>query len=109
MSVFIVQLGTPRKPSEGLRLRAVRRTPRGVPKSDFAGLNNYEVWFPRLPPSSELTPGGPGSSGRADVGHSQPEVPARDQRARSKPGNRTYRPHSCIRQSLAGLLLRGRE
>ena len=54
MSIFIVQLGTPRKPGEGLRLGTVRRPPRGVPKSDFARLDYYDVWFPNLSPSAEL-------------------------------------------------------
>ena len=34
MPIYIVQLGTPRKRGEGLRLGTVRRPPRGVPKSD---------------------------------------------------------------------------
>ncbi|HUI78618.1 MAG TPA: DUF488 family protein [Bryobacteraceae bacterium] len=54
MSIFIVQLGTPRKRGEGLRIGTVRRPPRGVPKSDFARLNYYDVWFPNLSPSAEL-------------------------------------------------------
>jgi uncharacterized protein YeaO (DUF488 family) len=54
MSILIVQLGTPRKPGEGLRLGTVRRPPRGVPKSDFARLDYYDVWFPNLSPSAEL-------------------------------------------------------
>jgi uncharacterized protein YeaO (DUF488 family) len=54
MSIFIVQLGTARKPGEGLRLGTVRRPPRGVPKSDFAKLDYYDVWFPNLAPSAEL-------------------------------------------------------
>lgn len=54
MSIFIVQLGTPRKPGEGLRLGTVRRPPRGVPKSDFARLDYYDVWFPNLSPSAGL-------------------------------------------------------
>jgi uncharacterized protein YeaO (DUF488 family) len=54
MSIFIVQLGTPRKPHEGLRLGTVRRPPRGVPKSDFARLDYYDVWFPNLSPSAAL-------------------------------------------------------
>ena len=54
MSIFIVQLGTPRKPREGLRLGTVRRPPAGVPKSDFARLDYYDVWFPNLSPSAEL-------------------------------------------------------
>ncbi len=54
MSIFIVRLGTPRKRGEGLRLGTVRRPPRGVPKSDFARLDYYDVWFPNLSPSAEL-------------------------------------------------------
>ena len=54
MPIVIVQLGTPRKPGEGLRLGTVRRPPRGVPKSDFARLDYYDVWFPNLSPSAEL-------------------------------------------------------
>ena len=54
MSIFIVRLGTPRKSHEGLRVGTVRRPPRGVPKSDFARLDYYDVWFPNLSPSPEL-------------------------------------------------------
>jgi uncharacterized protein YeaO (DUF488 family) len=54
MSIFIVRLGTPRKPAEGLRLGTVRRPPRGIPKSDFARLDYYDVWFPNLSPSADL-------------------------------------------------------
>jgi len=53
MSVRIVRLGTPRVPGEGLRLGTVRRPPRGVPKSEFASQNWYDVWFPNLAPSAE--------------------------------------------------------
>jgi uncharacterized protein YeaO (DUF488 family) len=52
--ISIVQLGSPRKPGEGLRLGTVRRPPRGVPKADFARLDYYDVWFPNLSPSAEL-------------------------------------------------------
>ena len=54
MPIFIVQLGTPRKPGEGLRVGTVRRPPRGVPKADFSRLDYYDVWFPNLSPSAEL-------------------------------------------------------
>ena|SRR5689334_22252140 len=54
MSISIVQLGTPRKRGEGLRIGTVRRPPRGVPKSDFARLDYYDVWFPNLSPSPAL-------------------------------------------------------
>src|SRR5947208_5898197 len=54
MSISIVQLGTARKRGEGLRLGTVRRPPRGVPKTDFARLDYYDVWFPNLSPSAAL-------------------------------------------------------
>ena len=54
MPISIVQLGTPRKRGEGIRLGTVRRPPRGVPKADFARLDYYDVWFPNLSPSAEL-------------------------------------------------------
>lgn len=53
MSVCIVRLGTPRLPGEGIRIGTVRRPPRGVPKSEFAAQNWYDVWFPNLAPSVE--------------------------------------------------------
>lgn len=54
MAISIVRFGTPRKPNEGLRLGTVRRPPRGVPKSDYARRDYYDVWFPNLSPSAEL-------------------------------------------------------
>ncbi len=54
MSVFIVRLGSPRAPKEGLRLGTVRRPPRGVAKAEFAKLNYYDIWFPSLSPSAPL-------------------------------------------------------
>ncbi len=54
MPILIVRLGTPRKSGEGLRLGTVRRPPRGVPRTDFARLDYYDVWFPNLSPSAEL-------------------------------------------------------
>jgi len=51
MSVRIVRLGTPRGRGEGLRIGTVRRPPRGVPKSQFASRDWYDVWFPNLAPS----------------------------------------------------------
>jgi len=46
-----VRLGTPRTSREGIRIGTVRRPPRGVPKSEFATRNWYDVWFPVLAPS----------------------------------------------------------
>lgn len=54
MSLRIVRLGTPRAPGEGLRIGTVRRPPRGVPKSEFAKQDWYDVWFPNLSPSLPL-------------------------------------------------------
>lgn len=51
MSIRIVRLGTARHADEGLRIGTVRRPPRGVPKSEFARQNWYDVWFPNLAPS----------------------------------------------------------
>lgn len=51
MSVKIVRLGSPRSENEGPRLGTVRRPPRGVPKSEFASQDWYDVWFPNLAPS----------------------------------------------------------
>jgi uncharacterized protein YeaO (DUF488 family) len=53
MSIRIVRLGTERAPGEGLRIGTVRRPPRGVPKSEYAVQNWYDVWFPNLAPSPE--------------------------------------------------------
>jgi uncharacterized protein YeaO (DUF488 family) len=53
MSIRIVRLGSPRAVAEGLRIGTVRRPPRGVPKTEFAGQDWYDVWFPLLAPSAE--------------------------------------------------------
>ena len=54
MSVRVVRLGTPRHAGEGTRIGTVRRPPRGVPKSEFASGDWYDVWFPNLSPSPDL-------------------------------------------------------
>lgn len=53
MAIRIVRLGTARLPGEGLRIGTVRRPPRGVPKSEFASRDFYDVWLPTLAPSAE--------------------------------------------------------
>jgi uncharacterized protein YeaO (DUF488 family) len=53
MAIHIVRLGSPRLPDEGTRIGTVRRPPRGVPKTEFATQNWYDVWFPNLAPSLE--------------------------------------------------------
>lgn len=54
MAIRIVQLGTPIKPEEGLRLGVVRRPPRGVKKEDYARLDYFDTWLPDLAPTDEL-------------------------------------------------------
>jgi uncharacterized protein YeaO (DUF488 family) len=54
MAIRVVRLGTERLKGEGLRIGTVRRPPRGVPKSEFAARNFYDVWLPQLSPSAEL-------------------------------------------------------
>jgi uncharacterized protein YeaO (DUF488 family) len=53
MTVRIVRLGSPRAKDDGTRIGTVRRPPRGVPKSEFAARDFYDVWFPNLAPSEE--------------------------------------------------------
>ena len=54
MAVTVLRLGSPRARGEGLRLGTVRRPPRGVPKSEFAKRDFYDVWLPTLSPSQPL-------------------------------------------------------
>jgi uncharacterized protein YeaO (DUF488 family) len=54
MVARVLRLGSPRVEDEGPRIGTVRRPPRGVPKSEFASQNWYDVWFPALAPSVEL-------------------------------------------------------
>lgn len=53
MAIRIVRLGTARGANEGLRIGTVRRPPRGVPKTEFASQDWYDVWYPNLAPSVE--------------------------------------------------------
>lgn len=54
MAIRIVRLGSERLSNEGTRIGTVRRPPRGVPKTEFASGNWYDVWFPLLAPSVEV-------------------------------------------------------
>ena len=54
MTIRIVRLGTKRSRGEGLRIGTVRRPPRGVPKTEYASQNWYDVWLPNVAPSPEL-------------------------------------------------------
>ena len=54
MTIRIVRLGDPRARDEGLRIGTVRRPPRGVPKTEWAKRDFYDVWLPNLAPSEGL-------------------------------------------------------
>lgn len=54
MTLRVVRLGTARAANEGLRIGAVRRPPRGVPKDRYASDDWYDSWLPELAPSGEL-------------------------------------------------------
>lgn len=54
MAIRIVRLGTKRSKAEGSRIGTVRRPPRGVPKSEYASQNWYDVWLPNVAPTVEL-------------------------------------------------------
>ena len=54
MAIRVVRLGSPREKGEGLRVGTVRRPPRGVPKSEYASRDLYDVWLPNLAPSESL-------------------------------------------------------
>ena len=66
MAVLIVQLGSPRISDEGLRIGTVRRPPRGVPKSEYALRNYYDIWLPNLAPSEQLLKAGRSVKDEAD-------------------------------------------
>lgn len=53
MAIRVVRLGSARSEGEGLRIGTVRRPPRGIPKSEFAAQDWYDVWYPNLAPSPE--------------------------------------------------------
>jgi uncharacterized protein YeaO (DUF488 family) len=52
--IRVVRLGSPRADDEGLRLGTVRRPPRGVPKTEVAVRDFYDVWLPELAPSVDV-------------------------------------------------------
>jgi uncharacterized protein YeaO (DUF488 family) len=54
LAITILRLGSPRTADEGIRLGTVRRPPRGVPKSQFAKRDFYDIWLPALSPSQKL-------------------------------------------------------
>lgn len=66
MAIRIIRLGSPRAPAEGVRLGTVRRPPRGVPKSEFAQRDFYDVWLPELAPSDALVKAAKATETEAD-------------------------------------------
>lgn len=48
------RIGDPPRPSDGLRIGAVRRPPRGIPKEDWTPEGYFDVWLPTLAPSQSL-------------------------------------------------------
>jgi len=54
VAVHVVRLGSPRARGEGLRIGTVRRPPRGVPRTEFASRDFYDVWLPDVAPSEPL-------------------------------------------------------
>lgn len=60
--IRVVRLGSPRDRDEGVRLGTVRRPPRGVPKSEFASQDYYDVWLPTLAPSEAVMQMGRGAA-----------------------------------------------
>jgi uncharacterized protein YeaO (DUF488 family) len=54
VAVHVVRLGSPRIRGEGRRIGTVRRPPRGVPRSEFATRDFYDVWLPDVAPSEPL-------------------------------------------------------
>ncbi len=54
MAILVVQLGSPRKKDEGIRIGTVRRPPRGVRKEEYAKRDYYDVWLPQIAPSTDL-------------------------------------------------------
>jgi len=53
MVMRVLRLGSPRVEGEGTRIGTVRRPPRGVPKTEYAAQDWYDVWFPNLAPSPQ--------------------------------------------------------
>jgi uncharacterized protein YeaO (DUF488 family) len=54
MTIRVVRLGAARSSEEGLRIGTVRRPPRGVPKTEYASRDYYDIWLPNLAPSQGL-------------------------------------------------------
>ena len=69
MAIKIVQLGTDRAPDVGLRIGTVRRPPRGVPKTEYANQNWFDVWLANIAPTAELMKEGQAVQTEKEWGH----------------------------------------
>lgn len=67
VAISIVRLGSERAEDEGPRLGTVRRPPRGVPKSEYAARDYYDVWLPLLAPSLALVKRGRAATNEREV------------------------------------------
>ena len=121
MTVRIVRLGSARGEGEGPRIGTVRRPPRGVPKSDFATRDWYDVWYPTLAPSVETMKLGQAAStpahwtafarkyraemARPDASHGLELLAALSQRADFSVGCYCEDEARCHRSVLRALLL----
>jgi uncharacterized protein YeaO (DUF488 family) len=54
MAIRMVRLGSSRRPREGVRIGTVRHPPRGVPRTEYAKRDLFDVWLPNLAPSAPL-------------------------------------------------------
>jgi uncharacterized protein YeaO (DUF488 family) len=66
MAISIVRLGSARSKGEGIRIGTVRRPPRGVPKTEYAKRNYYDLWLPDLAPSALLVKFAQSAAGETD-------------------------------------------
>jgi hypothetical protein len=109
MSIRIVRLGTPRAPGEGLRVGTVRRPPRGVPKTEFASHDWYDVWYPNLAPSVETMKQAQEAQASGSPAHWErlrAQVQVRDGRTSGEPQPRPAGRAVAWHRAVRGLLLR---
>lgn len=120
MTVRVVRLGSARAADEGLRIGTVRRPPRGVPKTEFASHDWYDVWFPTLAPSPETIRRAQAAAGEADwhafaqayrremtapdAAHALDLLAALSRQTDFAVGCYCERPEHCHRSTLAALL-----
>ncbi|MEZ5319507.1 MAG: DUF488 family protein [Vicinamibacterales bacterium] len=53
-SISTFRIGDPPRRGQGLRIGAVRRPPRGVPRARWTADGYFDVWFPAIAPSRAL-------------------------------------------------------